>query len=112
MAAASAAVAASKRVDRLTHEERNSLLRQLHRDNAWLLGCIADSSAALEQLHDRLEAEQKVGLPVPALYQGQYLLAALCWQFVSKYTRLAFSCSRFMLQSLCCSCCHAIADTA
>lgn len=60
MAAASAAVAASKRVDRLTHNERNSLLHQLHRDNAWLLGCLADSNAALEQLHDRLEAEQKV----------------------------------------------------
>lgn len=60
MAAASAAVAAGNRVDSLTSKERNSLLRQLHRDNAWLLGCIKDSNTALEQLHDRLEAEQKV----------------------------------------------------
>ena len=61
MAAASAAFAAGRRADLLTHRERNSMLRQLHRDNAWLLGCLTDSNAALEQLHDRLTAEQKVG---------------------------------------------------
>lgn len=61
MAAASAACAAGRRADALTHREHNSLLRQLHRDNAWLLGCLADSNAALEQLHDRLIAQQKVG---------------------------------------------------
>lgn len=77
MASASAAVAASTRVDRLTHEERNSLLRQLHRDNAWLLGCLADSNAAFEQLHDRLEAELKVAAPVPTGRQGLQPLALL-----------------------------------
>ena len=64
MAAASAAVAAGKKADQLTCTEHNSLLRQLHRDNAWLLGCLRDSNAALEQLHDRLEAEQKVQWPL------------------------------------------------
>lgn len=61
MAAASAAFAAGTRADSLTHKERNSLLRQLHRDNAWLLGCLTDSNAALEELHDRLTAERTVG---------------------------------------------------
>lgn len=60
MASASAAVAAGRKANQLTHSERNSLLRQLHRDNAWLLAQLRDSNAALEQLHDRLEAEQKV----------------------------------------------------
>ena len=60
MASASAAIAAGKRANQLTHNERNSLLRQLHRDNAWLLTQLRDSHAALEQLHDKLEAEQKV----------------------------------------------------
>ena len=60
MAAASAAFAVGRRADLLTHRERNSLLRQLHRDNAWLLRCLTDSNAAVEQLHDRLAAEQKV----------------------------------------------------
>lgn len=60
MAAASAAFAVGSRADLLTHSERNSLLRQLHRDNAWLLGCLTEGNAALEQLQDRLEAEQKV----------------------------------------------------
>lgn len=59
MNAASVAVAAGKRANQLTHNERNSLLRQLHRDNAWLLGQLRDSNAALKQLHDKLEAEQQ-----------------------------------------------------
>ena len=69
MAAASAAIATGKRADQLTHVERNSLLHQLHRDNAWLLECVRDSNAALEQLHDKLEAEQKVRW-LPARHTG------------------------------------------
>ena len=82
MAAASAAVAAGKRADQLTHSERNSLLRQLHRDNAWLLGCLRDSNAALEQLHDRLEAEQKVQWPLAVLMLGLLLLGMDCNSFI------------------------------
>ncbi|DBA90432.1 TPA: hypothetical protein ACH3X1_003703 [Trebouxia sp. C0004] len=69
MASASAAVAAGRKANQLTHLERNSLLRQLHRDNAWLLAQLRDSNAALEQLHDRLEAEQKGSPAYKALQQ-------------------------------------------
>lgn len=61
LAAANAAVAVGKRAGGLSHSERNRLLRQVHRDEAWLLECLTDSNAALQQLHDRLAAEQKVG---------------------------------------------------
>ncbi|DBA93908.1 TPA: hypothetical protein ACH3X3_013946 [Trebouxia sp. C0006] len=70
MASASAAVAAGRKANQLTHSERNSLLRQLHRDNAWLLAQLRDSNAALEQLHDRLEAEQKGSPAYKALQQS------------------------------------------
>lgn len=89
MAAASAAFAVGRRsVDLLTHSECNSLLRQLHRDNAWLLGCLTEGNAALEQLQDRLEAEQKVDscfrpdgidlLCFLSLFASQGLFAAQC----------------------------------
>ncbi len=77
MAAASAAVAAGKRANQLTHSERNSLLRQLHRDTAWLLAQLRDSNAAMEQLHDKLEAEQKVLPP--------YSFASVCVTSVTCY---------------------------
>ena len=60
MAAANAAIAAGKKKHQLTQPELSNLLHQLHRDNGWLLGQLKDSNAALEQLHDRMEAEQQV----------------------------------------------------
>lgn len=62
MAAANAAVAAGKYVACLTEDKRNSLLRQLHRDNKWLLEQLRDSNAALEELHQKVEAEQEASV--------------------------------------------------
>lgn len=59
MAAASAAIAAGKHAACLSEGERNSLLKQLHRDNKWLLEQLRDSNAALEELHQKVEAEQE-----------------------------------------------------
>ena len=56
-----AAIAAGKRVKQLMNNEHNSLLRQLHRDNAWLSRQMKDSHAALEKLHDRLKSQQQAG---------------------------------------------------
>lgn len=63
MAAASAAIAAGKYAACLTEGKQNSLLRQLHRDNKWLLEQLRDSNAALESLHQKVAAEQEVSDP-------------------------------------------------
>ena len=63
MAAASAAIAAGKHAACLSEKERNSLLKQLHRDNKWLLEQLRDSNAALEEWHQKVEAEQEARNP-------------------------------------------------
>ena len=62
MAAASAAIAAGKHAACLTEGERSSLLKQLHRDNKWLLEQLKDTNTALEELHQKVEAEQEASL--------------------------------------------------
>lgn len=75
MAAAYAAVAASRHVAQLSDRERNSLLRQLHKDNSWLLEQLKDSHTALESVHEKLEAEQQARL-APALCFARHWLTA------------------------------------
>ena len=78
MAAANAAIAAGKKMHQLTQPEVRSLLHQLHRDNGWLLSQLKDSNAALEQLHDRMEAEQQVGNAALTFACGNSMHCCIC----------------------------------
>ena len=73
MAAAYAAIAASRHTAQLSDQDRNSLLRQLHKDNSWLLEQLKDSHAALEGMHDKLNAEQEARLATVLCFARYWL---------------------------------------
>lgn len=60
-------------------------MKQLHRDNKWLLGQLRDSNAALEELHQKAETEQEASIR-PSLESLKFFHAILgCFNKALKY---------------------------